>query len=94
MRVTSAAGKTMEVRLANDASTVQDILDSVSLEWGVPAARHQLLFRGKRLEASKSLKEVGLSDSDELVLRGKLHGGCGASCNLCGAGAGCRCEIL
>ena len=86
MRVTSAAGKSMEVRLANDSSsTVQEILDAVALEWGAP---------GKALSPAQTLREAGVGDADEIILRGKLRGGCGASCNLCGAGAGCRCDIM
>lgn len=95
MRVTSAAGKSMEVRLANESSsTVQEILDAVSLEWGVPAARHQLIFRGKALSPAQTLKEAGIADSDEILLRGKMRGGCAAGCHLCGSGAGCRCDIM
>lgn len=93
MRVTSAAGKSMEISLAN-ASTAQEVLDAVSREWGLPAERHQLLFRGKPLSPTAQLRELGVVEDEVLHFRSTLRGGCSAGCHLCGSGAGCRCAIV
>jgi hypothetical protein len=92
MRVKSATGKSMEVRVGEDTPTVQDVLDVVALEWDIPAAKHQLLLRGTRLNPEHTLKEAGVGEDDEMLLRGKLRGGC-VGCNLCGVGGECCCSV-
>ncbi|PRP84855.1 hypothetical protein PROFUN_07509 [Planoprotostelium fungivorum] len=86
IKVTSVStGENFEV----DASNVKEVKSQILTLKGIPTYHQAILSNGKALE-----DEVELKDGSKVQLSMGLHGGCGAGCNLCGAGAGCHCNIL
>ncbi|PRP77144.1 hypothetical protein PROFUN_14579 [Planoprotostelium fungivorum] len=86
IKVTSVStGEVMDVEACN----VREVKSQILALKGIPTYHQTISSNGKAME-----DEMQLQDGSKVQLSMGLHGGCGAGCNICGAGAGCRCDIL
>ncbi len=96
MRIKKITGEVVELDVDVNQFTMQDLQEEVADRFGIAVGRQQLEFQGKSMKTggNPTLAQFGISSTDEVMISGQLKGGCSAGANLCGAGAGCRCNIM
>ncbi|KAK5584740.1 hypothetical protein RB653_006357 [Dictyostelium firmibasis] len=88
---------TLELDIDKDSGSINDIKSMIYNLHGVPIEHQIIEIDNKKLPSKfdkKKLSNFKVTDSTNIRVLYDLNGGCGAGCDCCGLGGGCRCEIL